>query len=36
VRAAVLSDDDRLARHLADRPGSAFRRHKDRVTAKAS
>jgi hypothetical protein len=26
VRAAVLSDDDRLAKHLAARPGSAFRR----------
>lgn len=29
VRAAVLSDDDRLARHLRQRPGSPFtRRHK--------
>ncbi len=27
VRAAVLSDDDRLADHIATRPGSAFRRH---------
>jgi hypothetical protein len=27
VRAAVLSDDDRLAKHLAARPGSPFRRH---------
>jgi hypothetical protein len=26
VRAAVLSDDDRLTNHLATRPGSAFRR----------
>jgi hypothetical protein len=26
VRAAVLSDDDRLAKHLASRPGSAFHR----------
>lgn len=26
VRAAVLSDDDRLAKHLDARPGSAFRR----------
>jgi hypothetical protein len=26
VRAAVLSDDNRLAKHLADRPGSAFHR----------
>lgn len=26
VRAAVLSDDDRLAKHLGARPGSAFRR----------
>jgi hypothetical protein len=30
VRAAVLSDDDRLARHIAQRPGSAFRRHQKR------
>jgi hypothetical protein len=34
VRAAVLSDDDRLARHLHDRPGSAFRRHTHRKPAK--
>lgn len=27
VRAALLSDDERLARHIAQRPGSAFRRH---------
>jgi hypothetical protein len=26
VRAAVLCDDDRLAKHLAARPGSAFYR----------
>jgi len=26
VRAAVLSEDDRLAKHLDARPGSAFRR----------
>ena len=26
VRAALLSDDDRLAKHLAARPGTAFRR----------
>ena len=26
IRAAVLSDDDRLAKHLASRPGSAFHR----------
>lgn len=26
VRAAVLSDDDRLARHIAGRPGNSFRR----------
>lgn len=26
VRGAVLSDDDRLAKHLAARPGSEFRR----------
>jgi hypothetical protein len=29
VRAAVLSDDDRLAKHLATRPGSAFHRRTD-------
>jgi hypothetical protein len=28
VRAAVLSEDDRLARHFANRPGSPHRRHK--------
>jgi len=28
VRAAVLSEDDRLARHFAQRPGSPFRRRK--------
>jgi hypothetical protein len=27
VRAAQLSDDDRLAAYIADRPGHAFRRH---------
>ena len=26
VRAAALSDDERLAKHIQDRPGSAFRR----------
>jgi hypothetical protein len=26
VRAAVLSEDDRLARHFAARPGSLYRR----------
>jgi hypothetical protein len=26
VRAAVLSEDDRLRRHLAERPGSPYRR----------
>lgn len=30
VRAALLSDDDRLARHIEQRPGSAFRRHQKR------
>ncbi len=28
VRAAVLSEDDRLARHFAQRPGNPYRRHK--------
>jgi hypothetical protein len=27
VRAALLSDDERLARPIERRPGSAFRRH---------
>ncbi len=30
VRAAVRSDDDRLAAHIENRPGSAFRRHMSR------
>lgn len=34
VRAALLSDDDRLAKHIEARPGSAFRRHPNRETAK--
>jgi hypothetical protein len=28
VRAAVLSEDDRLARYFAERPGNPFRRHR--------
>ena len=28
VRAALLSEDDRLARHFAQRPGSPYRRRK--------
>jgi hypothetical protein len=28
LRAAVLSEDDRLARHFAQRPGSPYSRHK--------
>ncbi len=35
VRAAQLSDDDRLADHIASRPGSAFRRHTTREFAQA-
>ena len=35
VRAAVLSDDDRLATHIENRPGSAFRRHTPRKLGKA-
>jgi len=35
VRAALLSDDDRLAKHIKARSGSAFRRHRNRETAKA-
>ena len=34
VRAAVLSDDDRLTTHIQARPGSAFRGSKRRVTGK--
>lgn len=33
ARAAVLSDDDRLSRHLAARPGSAFRAYRRRPVA---
>lgn len=29
VRAAVLSEDERLERYFAERPGNPFRRHKD-------
>ena len=36
VRAALLSDDDRLADHIANRPGSAFRRHTTREFAQAA
>jgi len=28
VRAAVLSEDDRLARYFAERPGNPYRRHR--------
>ena len=35
VRAAVLSDDERLATHIENRPGSAFRRHTSRKLGKA-
>jgi hypothetical protein len=36
VRAALLSDDDRLARHIQQRPGSAFRRHHKREPRQAA
>lgn len=36
VRAAVLSDDHRLAKHIEARPGSAFRRHRKQVPAQAA
>jgi hypothetical protein len=36
VRAALLSDDDRLAKHIATRPGSVFRRHTKKESAKAA
>ena len=35
LRAAVLSDDNRLATHLTNRPGSAFRRYRKKETRKA-
>lgn len=34
LRAAVLSDDNRLVTHLANRPGSAFRRYRKRENRK--
>jgi hypothetical protein len=36
VRAAVLSDDDRLATHIQARPGSAFRRRRKPTIGKAA
>jgi hypothetical protein len=36
VRAALGSDDPRLARHLEQRPGSAFRRHQKREKRQAA
>ncbi len=36
VRAAVLSDDNRLATHIHARPGSAFRRHRKPATGQAA
>ena len=36
VRAALLSDDNRLARHIEQRPGSAFRRHQKRKVRQAA
>ncbi len=36
VRAALLSDDDRLANHIARRPGSAIRRHTSRKSTQAA
>jgi hypothetical protein len=36
VRAALLSADDRLKRHIENRPGSAFRRHQQRQKRKAA
>jgi len=36
VRAALLSDDDRLASHIENRPGSAYRRHTARKAAKGA
>jgi hypothetical protein len=36
VRAALLSDDDRLKHHIENRPGSAFRRHQKRKMRQAA
>lgn len=36
LRAAVLSDDDRLAKYIKTRPGSAFRRHRTREFGQAA
>jgi hypothetical protein len=36
VRAALLSDDDRLSAHIANRPGSPFRRYASRKLAQAA
>jgi hypothetical protein len=36
VRAAVLSADNRLEQHLAERPGSALRRHSSRKSRQAA
>src|SRR5439155_15620988 len=36
IRAALLSDDDRLANHIDSRPGSAFRRHTTSELAQAA
>jgi hypothetical protein len=36
VRAALLSDDDRLAAHIAQRPGDPFRRYATRKLAQAA
>ena len=36
VRAALLSDDDRLSDYIASRPGSAFRQYADRECPQAA
>jgi hypothetical protein len=36
VRAALLSDDDRLSSHIANRPGNPFRRHATRKPAQTA
>ena len=36
VRAALLSDDDRLADHIANRPGTPFRRSATKEFAQAA
>ena len=36
IRASLLSDDDRLTKHMENRPGNAFRRHTKKQHGKAA